>query len=153
MYTFQHHQELCLSIEQCWEFFSNPANLKVLTPPSLRMDIEEKDNSPKIYPGMILSHTIRPFLNIPLQWISEITHILPFQYFIDEQLYGPYKFWHHEHRFRPSTKGVEVSDTIHYMMPYGYLGQAAHRLGIKQKIEEAFVFRKNTLEELFGSST
>ena len=51
----------------------------------------------KIYPGQIIQYTVTPLLNIPLKWVTEITHVVDKKYFVDEQRFGPYSLWHHKH--------------------------------------------------------
>lgn len=103
-----------------------------------------------MYEGQIIIHRLRPMFGIPIQWVTEITHIEPLSYFIDEQRFGPYKFWHHEHRFREIAYGVEIEDIIHYLMPFGILGEAVHHLKIRSDIEKIFSYRQQKIKELFG---
>jgi ligand-binding SRPBCC domain-containing protein len=150
MYFLKFLQKLPLSLEDSWSFFSSPANLKILTPDHLGFEIQNDHNS-KIYEGQIIDYIIRPLWNIPIQWVTEITHIQEHLYFIDEQRIGPYKFWHHEHRFYPIPNGVEMIDSIYYEMPFGPLGKAIHSLKIKQDIEAIFSYRHAKLKKMFGS--
>lgn len=150
METLKFTQKLPLSLEKCWDFFSSPENLKILTPEHLCFEIKNKEKDKKIYPGQILAYTVRPICNFPIEWITEITQVQEPLYFIDEQRFGPYKFWHHEHHFHSIPNGVEVVDTIYYKMPYGYLGQIIHKYKVKKDLEAIFSFRRNKLEELFG---
>lgn len=148
MYTLKTTQKLPISLEQCWEFFSSPANLKILTPAHLRFEME---SSPKMYPGQIISHKIYPIWNIPVNWVTEITHVEEGSYFIDEQRLGPFKLWHHEHRFQPLVEGVEVTDTVYYQMPFGVIGKALHALKVRKDLEAIFAYRDLKLKELFGT--
>lgn len=104
----------------------------------------------KMYAGQIIGYTIRPIWNIPISWITEITHVQEPFYFIDEQRFGPYKFWHHEHRFHRVSNGVEMIDTVYYKMPFGFIGKALHRLKVRKELETIFTYRRKKMEELFG---
>lgn len=150
MYTLIYTQKIPLGIEEAWEFFSSPANLKILTPEHLGFDITSPSQD-KMYPGQIISYIVKPIWNIPLEWVSEITHIDTHHYFIDEQRSGPYKFWHHEHHFTPIANGVEMKDIVHYAMPFGPLGKLIHHLKVKHDLEAIFSYRREKLEHLFGS--
>lgn len=150
MYRIQYRQQLAISLDACWDFFSCPDNLQRITPGNLGFFLQE--HSPKnMYAGQILLHTLRPFWNIPITWVTEITHVEKHVYFIDEQRFGPYTFWHHEHRFLPLDKGVEMVDTIYYKMPFGILGRLLHAVKVKKDIEAIFSYRQNKLNELFGA--
>lgn len=151
MHYLQYLQKLPISLEECWAFFSSPANLKILTPEHMGFEITNplKDDR-KMYPGQIISYTIRPVLNIPIEWVTEITHVNAPHSFIDEQRFGPYKFWHHEHRFKAIPGGVEMIDTVIYKMPFGPLGEALHFLKVKNDLEKIFTYRNLKLENMFG---
>ena len=72
------------------------------------------------------------------------------QYFVDEQRFGPYSLWHHKHFIKEIEGGVEMEDIIDYKIPFGWLGQLAHPILVKPKLEEIFSYRKTKLEKLFG---
>lgn len=144
-------QKLPLSQEECWNFFSSPLNLKIITPEHLGFAITNDPLQDHMYPGQIISYTIRPILNIPMEWVTEITQVQAPHYFIDEQRIGPYKFWHHEHRFIPVKNGVEMIDLVYYQMPFGFIGKFIHFIKIKKELEYIFAYRKKKLEHLFGS--
>lgn len=150
MLTLKYAQRLPLSLEESWNFFSSPKNLKILTPEHLGFEIKNDLENRKMYAGQIIAYTIRPVFNLPLEWITEITQVQEPYYFIDEQRFGPYKFWHHEHRFHPIPNGVEVVDMIYYKMPFGLLGKLLHKVKVKQDLEQIFSYRHAKLEKLFG---
>lgn len=143
-------QKIPFSLELCWDFFSSPNNLAILTPPSLGFSAKHDVKKP-MYAGQIFMHSITPFPLIRLAWITEITHVAKYEYFIDEQRLGPYKFWHHEHRFVEIKKGIEVNDIVHYQLPFGWLGQVINALKIRKDLEAIFIYRKLRLEQLFGA--
>jgi ligand-binding SRPBCC domain-containing protein len=89
-------------------------------------------------------------LGIPLFWMTEITHVKEGEYFVDEQRFGPYALWHHQHHFRPIAGGVEMTDLIHYKIPLGWLGDIANSLFVKKELEQIFSFRYRKVEEMFG---
>lgn len=149
MYYLHYKQKLPLSLEKCWAFFSSPTNLKILTPEHLGFEITLPIEE-NIYPGQVIAYTLRPLWGIPVEWVTEITQVQKPHYFIDEQRLGPYKFWHHEHRFKPIEKGVEIEDKVYYKMPFGPLGQAIHWLSVEGELEGIFAYRKAKMEEIFG---
>jgi ligand-binding SRPBCC domain-containing protein len=103
-----------------------------------------------MYPGQIITYTIYPVAGIPVHWVTEITQVQKPFYFIDEQRFGPYACWHHEHRFVSIEGGVEMKDIIYYKMPFGPLGKLIHALKVKKDLENIFAYRKIKLESLFG---
>jgi len=142
-------QRLPVTRDAAWDFFSDPKQLPVITPDWL--DFQMTTPLPEVMtPGTILGYTIRPIAGIPVQWVTEITHVDAPHVFVDEQRFGPYRFWHHAHRFRPVTGGVEVEDLVYYALPLGPLGALAHRLTVKRRLSQIFAYRRKTLEERFG---
>lgn len=152
MYCLKYIQRLPISLPDCWEFFSKPDNLKIITPEHLKFDIACDPNT-KMYAGQIIEHVIQPLWGISLNWVTEITHVHEPHYFIDEQRFGPYKFWHHEHRFKAILNGVEMSDIIYYKLPYGPLGKVIHFFKVQKDLKKIFAYRYSKLEKIFGLYT
>lgn len=142
--------ELATSRDELWDFISSPVNLKEITPDYMGFDILTDPLPVKIYAGLMISYRVRPVLGIPMTWLTEITHVEEPFYFVDEQRSGPYALWHHEHRLKPTGRGVQMSDLVTYSMPAGPLGKLAHRLFVKEKLEGIFRYRELALEKRFG---
>ena len=104
----RYEQELPISPEEAWRFFSTPANLNEITPPDLNFRIRSQVPD-TIYQGLMIVYTLRPMINIPLTWVTEITHVSEGRYFVDEQRKGPYRIWHHEHHFEATPRGVRMT--------------------------------------------
>ncbi|WP_430929109.1 SRPBCC family protein [Polaribacter marinivivus] len=149
IYTLHKKQNLPISLEEAWNFLSNPKNLKIITPDYMSFDMITKTDRP-LYTGQILQYIVTPLLGIKTKWVSEITHIEDKKYFVDEQLYGPYSLWHHKHFIKEIDGGVEMEDIIDYKIPLGILGQLVHPFLVKPKLEEIFSYRQKKLIELFG---
>lgn len=149
-YQFQREQYLNASLDEAWAFISDPKNLQRITPPEMGFLVRTPDLPAQMYAGMIIAYTVRPLLGIPTTWVTEITHVVPQHYFVDEQRVDPYTLWHHQHRIEPSGKGVLMTDIVSYQPPLGFLGRLANALLIRKKLEEIFAFRKQALEEIFG---
>tara|TARA_B000000557_G_C20795679_1_gene453131 strand:- start:144 stop:608 length:465 start_codon:yes stop_codon:yes gene_type:complete len=142
-------QKLPITIEEGWGFLSNPKNLSCITPNYMKFKITDCDFKP-VYQGQIIQYTVRPLLNIPLKWVTEITHVVNENYFVDEQRFGPYSLWHHKHFLREVDGGIEMEDIIHYKIPLGFIGEFLNFLFIKNQLKEIFEYRKNKLIEIFG---
>ncbi|MCC5788959.1 MAG: SRPBCC family protein [Opitutales bacterium] len=104
----------------------------------------------KMYAGMVVSYKVRPMLGIALNWVTEITQVREPEFFVDEQRFGPYAFWHHKHFLRSIEGGVEMEDLIHFKVPGGTLGDLFAPVLVLPKLREIFAFRRKKLEELFG---
>lgn len=103
-----------------------------------------------MFAGQIIHYKISPFTGITMEWVTEITHVKEKTFFVDEQRFGPYKFWHHKHLFREIEGGTEMEDIVHYKLPLGILGKLFHPLLVKPKLEAIFNFRRAKLISLFG---
>jgi ligand-binding SRPBCC domain-containing protein len=149
IYQLKTAQKLPVSLETAWDFFSNPQNLAKITPAWLNFQIMT-DLPQKMRAGMIIFYTVKPLLNIPTTWVTEITHVNEPFYFVDEQRFGPYKMWHHEHIFKKDEDGLVImEDIVSYVVPFGILGRIMHRLVISKKIREIFNYRTEVLNKLF----
>jgi ligand-binding SRPBCC domain-containing protein len=144
-------QVIPASINTIWDFISSPQNLSKITPDGMGFIIVS-ENVEKMYSGQMIQYVVKPLLGIPMQWLTEITHVQEGKYFVDEQRVGPYKLWHHEHFIMPHAKGVEMVDIIHYQLPLGLLGDAMNKLVVEKKLKHIFDYRYNRIEEIFGKA-
>jgi len=152
IYRLHKTQHLPITIEEAWDFFSNPNNLKKITPPELGLEVKmEVDN--KIYDGMIIIYSVNPLPYYKTEWVTEIKHVRGPYRFVDEQVSGPYKFWHHHHSFKESDNGTLVEDLIHYSIPYGYIGKLLNKLYVVKNLNYIFEYRSDALNRIFSSKT
>ena len=150
MYYLEKQILVPTKLEDCWEFFSSPKNLAVITPDYMNFKITSPNNIDKMREGQIISYTVQPLFGIPMEWVTEITKVKDKEFFIDEQRVGPYKLWHHEHYFEETEKGVLMTDQLFYCIPFGPLGKFAHSLFIKKQLEGIFNYREKKITEIFG---
>ena len=150
VYRLKKTQKLPISLDEAWAFFSTPKNLQEITPDALKFEILSDLRSDEMYPGQIINYFVTPMLGIKMRWTTEITHVESRKYFVDEQRFGPYAFWHHKHFFEPIEGGVLATDIVDYALPLGFLGRIAHTMFVKQKLEHIFDFRFKILEQRFG---
>jgi len=136
-------------LDEVWHFFSRPENLNTLTPDDMSFEILSDIKDTQMYEGMIVLYKISPLAGIKMDWVTEITYIKDRQYFIDEQRFGPYALWHHEHHFEEQAGGVLMTDLLHYKVPYGIIGTIADAIFVNDKIEQIFAFRKKAIEKRF----
>ena len=149
IYRLESTEILPVTLEEAWEFFSNPHNLPKITPPELNLRIISGAER-EIYPGMIITYSVTPFPFVRTSWATEITAVDLLRYFVDEQRFGPCRFWHHKHFFADAGQKTEVRDLVHYALPFGPLGRLAHLLFVKRKPDSIFNYRSAQLRSLFG---
>jgi ligand-binding SRPBCC domain-containing protein len=150
VYRLQDEIIVKATLDEVWDFFTDPRNLKKITPQEMQFkDVFEQDEE-KVYPGMLLVYKVSPLLGIPLTWITEITHVEPKKRFVDDQIQGPFSMWHHIHEFEEHVEGTLVRDILYYKMPYGLLGTLAHGFTVKKQTSGIFEYRKMALDKIFG---
>ena len=150
IHTLKREQFLPIGLEESWDFFSDPRNLKLITPPELGLDVTSDENPGEIYEGMIITYNVRPLPGITSTWVTEITHVKKPHYFIDEQRIGPYRLWHHQHFFKKQDDGILAEDLIHYAVPFGPLGNLLNSIYIRNNLDNIFSYRNKVLDELFN---
>lgn len=148
MKTLKTETFLPLSIREAWDFFSSPKNLNAITPEDMVFEITSIVPE-KMYNGLFITYKIAPVLNIPLDWVTEITHIEEPYFFVDEQRKGPYRIWHHEHHFKETEGGVIMTDILYYDIGKSFLGWIAGKLFVDKKVEGIFRYREEKLKKLF----
>ena len=149
LFRLESRQRLAIGIDEAWAFFSDPRNLREITPESLDFQVTTAELPERIHPGLIVTYRVRPLLGLPVSWVTEITHVVEGRLFVDEQRFGPYRFWHHQHHFRETEGGVEVSDLVHYALPRPG-SRAIERLVVGPRLKEIFGHRRRVLSERFG---
>lgn len=150
IYSLEKKILLRSDMDKVWDFFSSPYNLNEITPPDMSFEILTDIKGKKMFPGMIINYKVRPLLNIPLRWTTEITHCEDKSYFVDEQRFGPYAFWHHLHKFETKPEGVEMTDLVHYAIPFGPLGTIANAIYVEKRLQEIFDYRNIVVDKMFN---
>lgn len=140
--------ELPIPIEEAWEFFSNPNNLSKIMPAEMGFKIMDGASLP-LYEGQIITYKVTPLPAFKTAWVSEINHINKPHFFVDTQLEGPYKLWHHKHYLESTKKGTKITDVVHYQVPFGLLGRLLHPIIVKPKLDQIFAYRTEQINALF----
>ena len=142
-------QRIPLDLDEAWAFFSDPRNLKTITPPWLGMTLTSTPPE-TMYPGLLITYQLSPLGPIRLSWVTEITHVVDHELFVDEQRFGPYRFWHHQHHFRAVPGGTEMGDIVSYDVGFGPIGEIVNKLTVGKRVASIFDYRKTVLDERFG---
>jgi len=149
IYTLEVKQFVRIPLTEAWDFFSSPGNLCQITPPQMGFLITSGE-ADKMHTGQIITYKVSPFPGIKTNWVTEITHVSEGSFFVDEQRFGPYRMWHHEHHFEFIDNGVIMTDRVSYKLPFGFLGRIAHALFVRKQLNHIFEYRERCLENMFG---
>jgi len=151
IYKLQRQQLINAGIDDVWDFFSSANNLAAITPSYMNIKITSPDLLNQVYEGQVITYTLSPLLNIPISWMTEITHVVKNERFVDDQRSGPYTIWHHQHHFKETSEGVLMTDLVHYALPLGFLGGIAHTLYVRKQLHNIFEYRRIKIDELFNN--
>ena len=149
IFKLKYSQKLPISLNEAWDFLSSPNTLELITPRHMDFNITDWDEK-KAYPGQIIQYTVKPLLGVKINWVTEITQVKDKEFFIDEQRFGPYSFWHHKHFLKEVENGILIEDVIHYKIPLGPIGVLINFLFINSKLNSIFKYRKQELIKIFG---
>lgn len=149
-YQLTAEQYLKATPQEAWAFLSDPRNLQRITPDTMKFEICSGAGEP-MFPGQVISYNVSPFPGVRTSWVTEITHVREGEYFVDEQRFGPYRFWHHKHFISPVEGGVLMRDVVDYALPLGPLGDLAHALLVRRQLQAIFSYRESALEARYGT--
>jgi uncharacterized protein (TIGR01777 family) len=133
------------SPEQNFPFFSAAENLERITPPWLHFRITGK-SSETMGSGLLIDYKLR-IKGLPVRWRTRIEDWNPPKSFVDTQLRGPYKIWHHTHNFEPLGGGTLMTDRVIYKMRFWPFGDVALPM-VKQDVKTIFGYRRKVLADL-----
>lgn len=146
-YTLQRELWVPHPLAEVFDFFKRAENLERITPPWMRFRILTPSPIP-MKPGTTIAYALR-VRGIPLRWMAEIERWNPPYEFVDAQAKGPYKLWHHTHRFSEVEGGTSIVDIVQYALPFGPLGRLAHWLQVARDLEQIFDYRARQVQWLF----
>lgn len=148
-HTLHREQRLPGDPETVFGFFADAGNLEAITPPWLRFAVV----TPRpiaMAPGTLIEYRLT-LHRLPIAWLTEITAWEPGERFVDVQLAGPYRMWHHTHEFAPDgAGGTLMRDTVRYALPYGPLGRVARRTFVARDLDRIFDFRRDEVARRLG---
>ena len=149
IYTLKVVQDLKTNLNEAWGFFSNPKNLSKITPKEMGFNITSE--TPEfMFEGQIISYKVSPLLGIKLNWVTEITHVKDNLFFVDEQRFGPYAMWHHEHHFEEIEGMIRMTDKVSFKVPFGFLGRLLVPILVKPQRKKIFNYRFEILEKKYN---
>ena len=146
---FGHHvlrreQRLPGTPAEVFPFFADAGNLEAITPPWLRFEVVTP-RPIEMRPGALIEYRL-VLHGLPIAWLTRIEEWEPGVRFVDMQMAGPYRLWHHTHEFRAHPDGGTVmTDTVRYALPLGPLGALAHHVVVRRDVERIFEFRAGAI--------
>ena len=147
MYQLEREQRIDRPLPEVFEFFARAGNLELITPPWLRFRILEEPKT--VRAGAVISYRLR-LHGLPLRWVSVIEEFERERAFVDRQVRGPYRLWHHRHEFVADGEGTIMRDRVRYALPFGAAGALAHRLFVRRDLDRIFAFRRQAVAQLFA---
>jgi ligand-binding SRPBCC domain-containing protein len=145
-HTLKQEQWLRRPVGEVFEFFADARNLEQITPPWLNFRILDAD---PIAPGATIRYQLR-WHGVPIRWTTEILHWDAPHQFVDLQRSGPYRLWHHTHRFESDGDQTKMTDIVRYSLPFGMLGRFIHAAKVRADVRLIFQYRRDRIQELFG---
>lgn len=143
MYTLRRTQVIPRPPDEVFSFFAQPENLERITPADLGFAILTP--GPIVMKtGALIDYTIR-LMGVPIRWTTLITTYDPPHCFVDEQIRGPYSFWHHRHHFIEHDDGTEIVDEVRYVLPGGPLAPLFHAIFVRRQLEKIFDHRARVI--------
>ncbi|MET0511311.1 MAG: SRPBCC family protein [Thermoleophilaceae bacterium] len=135
--------------DEVFGFFANAFNLEAITPPWLRFRVLTP-GPVHLAPGTLIEYRLE-LHRIPIRWLTRIETWVAGERFVDVQIRGPYRLWHHTHTFEAHDGGTLVRDRVRYALPLGLLGELAHRLLVRRDLERIFDFRQASVPRMLGA--
>jgi len=148
VFRLEREQEIPREIHEVFAFFVRAENLEAITPPWLSFRIL-RQSTPEIVKGTLVEYQLK-WRFVPLRWRTEIVEWEPPLRFVDVQVSGPYRLWHHRHEFAPRGRYTLMRDTVDYSLPGGMIGRLMHRLAIHRDIQAIFDYRARKIRGLFA---
>ncbi len=134
-------------LERVFPFFADAKNLERITPPWLNFRILSQ-STPEIGEGTLFTYALR-IKKFPVRWITRIEEWNPPFHFVDNQIKGPYRLWHHTHRFEARGNQTWMEDVVRYEIPFGALGRLLAGRMIAKDVAEIFECRRSEMLNYF----
>jgi uncharacterized protein (TIGR01777 family) len=132
---------------EIFKYFSEAKNLEELTPETLQFQIK-KMSTPQIEKGTLIDYKLK-IHGVPVGWRTLIEDWVPNEKFIDTQLKGPYKVWHHTHSFEDFAGGTLISDYVRFKLPFGYFGWLLGGIFVRADVQKIFAYRREIIFKKF----
>jgi ligand-binding SRPBCC domain-containing protein len=151
VHVFRREQRLEAPPDAVFSFFADARNLEAITPPLLRFRLLTPEPI-AMGAGTFLQYALR-IHGVPVRWDTLIQQWEPPHRFVDVQVRGPYRLWHHTHEVEAVDGGVAslMRDTVRYSVGFGPLGEVARRAIVARDVAAIFAFRAQRVPQLVAS--
>ncbi len=149
LHVLERTQRLALPPETVFPFFADASNLERITPPWLGFSVVMPEPI-EMRAGTLIDYRLKLY-GIGLTWHTEIALWDPPRRFVDVQLSGPYRVWHHTHLFTPDGDGTIMRDVVRYGLPLGPLGELIRVLVVRRDLERIFDFRQKEVARILDA--
>lgn len=146
-YVLEREQLVPRPRAEVFAFFEDAANLERITPLFLHFRVVTPTPI-AMKTGALIDYRIRLF-GVPLKWRTRIESYEPTARFVDTQLRGPYRRWHHLHEFIDVPGGTMMTDRVEYTLPFGPLGKAARAIFVRSTLDRIFDYRRDVIASLY----
>jgi len=147
-HALERQQVIRRARSEVFAFFADARNLEALTPPWLRFGLTGA-GTVEMGAGTLIAYRMRVH-GIPVRWLTRIEQWQPESVFVDRQLRGPYRLWHHTHSFQQHAEGTLMVDRVRYVLPLGPLGELAHLAFVRRDLRKIFDYRREAVKRLLG---
>lgn len=147
-HTLRREQWIPRPIDEVFAFFADARNLEAITPPWLGFRILGMSFG-VISAGTEIRYRLR-LHGIPIFWKTGIRRWQSPYRFVDVQRSGPYRLWHHTHRFEAHEGKTRMIDIVRYRLPFGSLGRLVHAFKVRGELQRIFDYRRRRIQELFA---
>lgn len=147
VHLLQREQHLPYPVKQVFSFFAEARNLERITPPLLGFEVVGREPI-EMRAGTLIQYRLR-LHGLRVDWLTRIDEWEPDARFVDQQLLGPYRLWHHTHTFEAREGGTLMCDTVRYALPLWPLGELAMPL-VRRDLKRIFDFRRDGVEDLIA---
>jgi len=148
VHTLSREQLLPRPPGEVFAFFADAHNLEAITPPALGFRVVG-EGAIDMRGGTLIQYRLR-LRGLPLDWLTRIDEWEPGVRFVDSQLAGPYRVWHHTHDFGEHPGGTLMRDSVRYVLPLWPLGELAAPL-VRRELAAIFDFRAETVRRLLAA--
>ncbi len=148
VHRLEREQRVARPVRDVFRFFAEARNLERITPPWLGFEVLGTRPG-GMGAGTMIEYRLR-LHSIPLRWTSRIDEWSEDRGFVDRQVQGPYRLWHHRHEFVADGEGTLVRDTVRYALPFGPAGELAHAAFVRRDLERIFAFRRAAVQDALG---
>ncbi|HEY6781160.1 MAG TPA: SRPBCC family protein [Thermoleophilaceae bacterium] len=147
VHTLERSQRVPAPSDEVFGFYADAFNLELITPPWLGFRVLTPGPI-RMRPGTLIEYRLR-LHGVPVRWVTRIEEWEAGRRFVDVQVRGPYRLWHHTHDFEAAADETIVSDRVRYALPLGPCGELARWAFVTRDLERIFRYRQTAVTTRF----